>query len=628
MCFQNAKWIWSYDCSHPNSRVLFRQSFSVDEIPQSAALHIAADTKYYLYINGALAVFDGGLFRESTKGNGWYDCVELAPYLKKGENLLALMVWYFGNGGRNNSDSGRAGVIFECPALGLHSGSCTGALPDPSAYETETENPSYIYGGHNYAADGRLALANWEQPDYAGAVFPPAQELGAYPCAPWNLCLKRPIPLFAFSAVTELPFTQNENVYTVILPYAMQATPYLRIRASEGTVVDIRSDRYWVQGGPGYPDRYPSHRAEYICRAGEQEFEALDWQTAEKFIFTVHGEGEILSLGFRESCYPTKILPQKSTDPLIQTLLEKSARTLKLCMRENFMDCPDRERGQWIGDVSVQAAQVFYALDQNAVPLLRKAVLDTVRLRRGKDFVCNIPGICNIELPGHCLNAISEYGLIAIYYEHTKDVSVLAEALPACYDYLMQWNMLNGLPELRSGDWQWFDHWYNIDEKVLNTCWYYSALKFALEMAQALQDHRFDDELTKRKESIEAHFDEAFWNGRYYSSGSFVDDRACALAVISGLAGTDKYEALTLVLGTVYHATPYMEYYCLEALCQMNQKELCLRRMISRYYPLIVNENSTLWEDFWFLGTKNHAWSGGPLTIIHKYFPELLEKTL
>ena len=82
MCFQNAKWIWSGDCSHPNSRVLFRQSFSVDKVPQSAVLHIAADTKYYLYINGTLAVFDGGLFRESTKGNGWYDCVELAPYLK------------------------------------------------------------------------------------------------------------------------------------------------------------------------------------------------------------------------------------------------------------------------------------------------------------------------------------------------------------------------------------------------------------------------------------------------------------------------------------------------------------------------------------------------------------------
>ena len=40
---------------------------------------------------------------------------------------------------------------------------------------------------------------------------------------------------------------------------------------------------------------------------------------------------------------------------------------------------------------------------------------------------------------------------------------------------------------------------------------------------------------------------------------------------------------------------------------------------------LIVNENSTLWEDFFQLGTKNHAWSGAPLTIVSKYFPELIK---
>lgn len=40
---------------------------------------------------------------------------------------------------------------------------------------------------------------------------------------------------------------------------------------------------------------------------------------------------------------------------------------------------------------------------------------------------------------------------------------------------------------------------------------------------------------------------------------------------------------------------------------------------MSRYYPLIVNENSILWEDFYLLGTRNHAWSGGPLEIAFKY---------
>ena len=35
---------------------------------------------------------------------------------------------------------------------------------------------------------------------------------------------------------------------------------------------------------------------------------------------------------------------------------------------------------------------------------------------------------------------------------------------------------------------------------------------------------------------------------------------------------------------------------------------------------LIENENTTLWEDFNHLGTKNHAWSGGPAPILFKYF--------
>ena len=42
--------------------------------------------------------------------------------------------------------------------------------------------------------------------------------------------------------------------------------------------------------------------------------------------------------------------------------------------------------------------------------------------------------------------------------------------------------------------------------------------------------------------------------------------------------------------------------------------------MMSRYKPLIDSPNSTLWEDFFHLGTRNHAWSGGPATILLRYF--------
>jgi hypothetical protein len=47
--------------------------------------------------------------------------------------------------------------------------------------------------------------------------------------------------------------------------------------------------------------------------------------------------------------------------------------------------------------------------------------------------------------------------------------------------------------------------------------------------------------------------------------------------------------------------------------------------MMCRYQPLIESPNSTLWEDFFHLGTRNHAWSGGPATVLLRYFAGVRE---
>jgi alpha-L-rhamnosidase len=74
------------------------------------------------------------------------------------------------------------------------------------------------------------------------------------------------------------------------------------------------------------------------------------------------------------------------------------------------------------------------------------------------------------------------------------------------------------------------------------------------------------------------------------------------------------------ILVSVFNSTVYMENYVLIALCEMGYLKEAYRRMVSRYYNLAVNDNTTLWEDFFILGTKNHAWSGAPITIAFKYF--------
>jgi hypothetical protein len=66
-----------------------------------------------------------------------------------------------------------------------------------------------------------------------------------------------------------------------------------------------------------------------------------------------------------------------------------------------------------------------------------------------------------------------------------------------------------------------------------------------------------------------------------------------------------------------------MEKYVLEALCQMGETAFAMERMKKRYENMMSYEGYTTLFEGWGIGadgfgggTINHAWSGGPLTIL------------
>ncbi len=620
--FENSRWIWAENSEAPNTRVNFKKKIYLTDIPRKAVLNIGCETKYWLFVNGKLAIFDGGLFRESIPGCGYFDEVNISKYLKCGNNEIVWHVWYFGNGGRNNSFCEKGGLIYECKALNLYSSKNDFAEIDIGYYNTEILNPSYLYGGHNTAY-------NAEKKEFTLCPILSekklAFEIGKYGDKPWGELLKRPIPALFFTNRKAKNYQKIENLYYVKLPHAMQFSPYFIIEAKGGEKIDICSDRYEVNGGPGDNQNvYRGHRAEYICREGKQEFEMLDWIFGEQIIFSIPESVKVYNLGYRESGFNCKVKNKyNGQDPMAKKLFKKSIRTLLCCMRENYMDCPDRERGQWIGDVSVQATQVVNLLDENAKLLLRKSICDFINLRKGDILVGNVPGDNSGELPSQSLNAISELGMIATYYRATKEKEILQMVFEPAVRYLKLWSIdVDGLLEPRKGDWRWFDHLFNIDEEVLEHCWYYSALSFVRYMAQEIHCSDYDEFINNRMVLIRDNFEKRYWKGKYFSSGDFVDDRANAMAVLSGLCPKEKYKDIAYVLMSVFSSTTYMENYVLLALCEMGYKQEAYRRMMSRYQPLIENGNTTLWEDFFHLGTRNHAWSGGPAYLLIKYFNE------
>ena len=90
------KWIWKNGEHRENTWMCFVKKIRLEHAPQAAVAKIAVDAKYWLYITGALAVFEGGVKRGPTRNSTYYDEVELGDWLQAGENTIAVVVLFFG----------------------------------------------------------------------------------------------------------------------------------------------------------------------------------------------------------------------------------------------------------------------------------------------------------------------------------------------------------------------------------------------------------------------------------------------------------------------------------------------------------------------------------------------------
>ncbi|MBN2557660.1 MAG: hypothetical protein JXB33_02770 [Clostridia bacterium] len=622
-----ARWIRAFSSVGPDSWTIFEKEFLLECEPCSAIAFIAVDSRYFLCINGMATVRDGGLNRGPWPGAGYYDSVDIKGYLKEGLNKISILAWYWGNQGRNSLDSGMGGLLFQAEIDGLVvAGDSTWAAGrHPAFQKTGGPLPSYLYAGHNIGYDaGKCPVGMFAVPPES---FANAVEMGACPCGPWGELFQRPVPQWKDYGLKDYPDIETKKtpegtVVIARLPYAAQISPYFMVDSPGGLKLDVCTDRYMVRGGNGDENNvYRGHRLEYMTCGGPQEFEFPGWLFGESVIYEFPPELSVMKLMYRETGYDCGFEGDfKCGDPLLNRLAEKAARTLYTCMRDNFMDCPDRERGQWIGDVSSQVPQAFYILGRSSDMLAKKAIRDFIMWKSGDILRGNVPGAHCAELPSQSLNAVGMEGMIMSYYMHSGDMGVIEMSYDAVRAYLLMWEIdADGAVVNREGSWDWYDHGKNIDKPVILHAWYYSAVMAARSMAGILgrvNDMEFFLALEKRlKES----FRKLYWTGSCCSSGSICDDRANGMALLTGLAREDEHERILSVLRNVRNATPYMEGYIVEGMFRAGYGREAISRIRDRYGPLVMNRDSTLWEDFEILGTRNHAWSGGAAAALYRY---------
>jgi hypothetical protein len=629
-----AQWITaSQNQDKSNTWLCFRKDFNVVQIPDTAIALIAADTKYWLWINGRMVIFEGGLKRGPTPEDTYYDEVNIAEYLKPGENTVAVLTWYFGKNGFSHISSGKAGFLFQCitPLVNIVSDRSWIAAVHPAFENTVGPEPNFRLSESNIRFDARKDISDWQDPQttLTGLGFSNAQELGKPPVEPWNNLIRRPIPQWKDLGLKD--YNKIDIIYgcdfdTVVcdLPYNAQITPFFRIEAPEGLTIKICTDNFYVGNTANI-------RAEYVTTSGEQSYESRGWINGHKVFYIVPHGIEIRELKYRETGYNTEFAGSFScSDPFFNRLWEKARRTLYVTMRDNYMDCPDRERAQWIGDMVTESGETFYALDTKSSLLTRKCLYEFIgRQRPDKVLYAPVPaGNWKKELPSQSLTAIGYYGLWN-YYLYTGDLQTIRDLYENTLDYLKLWKLSeNGTVVFRAGDWTWGDWGDNIDIELMYNPLYYLALKGVKNMAEALA--RYDDATFCEEQMIllKNAFNEQFWTGKEYRSKDYdgrTDDRCQALAVVAGMVEKEKYPAILEIFKNEEHASPYMEKYIMEALFIMGFEEYALERTKRRFEPMANNHDySTLFEG-WDIRDKNsawtvnHAWSGGSLTVLSQY---------
>lgn len=635
-----ANWIWTESCAE-DSYVAFRKTFTLEQAVPTATAFISAADKYVLWVNGELVVLDGSLKRGPTPYDSYYDTVELTN-LKQGENTIALLVAFNGRSGdgsivpvlvdEEGDEYTQAGLIFELDAGGttICSDSSWKAARHTGYKNRVTAGADYpgysqssMLAERNVYFDARDDLGDFMAEGYNDSEWEdatPVSKAGDLPFGDLYSAMIQPIRFqdivdFSNSAsYVGTPLTQDTTL-VLDLPGNIQFTPYFELEAPAGKKLTFYTDTYTDK------QELPNFKDTYVTAEGTQRYENYPWRSGSKLIIEAEAGVTFTRLGYRASGFNGEQVGSfTSSDPGLDQLWQESLNTLAICMRDTYMDCPERERGPYMGDASNEIDAALYSYDQGGLDLTKKAILACVAWTRTDGAIpSRAPSVKPQEIPNQSLIFMTS---VYHYWLHSGDRETAEAYCNAFLNYLRLVEMENGLPVYRDGSWTWDDWGDRIDTQLLQTGIYYYALNVTKSLADDLGITEGTEFLAERMDSMREN-----WRAVYYTEEGFkspdskyVDDRANAMLALSGLAGEKDWPLITDVIMSTYQASPFIEKYVLEALCVMGRIDLALQRMRDRYAPMLKDEYDTLWETFdGETGTVNHGWTAAPLYILSKY---------
>lgn len=601
LAFPNqAAWIGS---DHPfdlqEAYLCFRRTWPLERRPGRGKLLISADSRYKLWVNGAVVA------RGPARGYPHAQCVDrldITASLREGTNTFAVQVYQPGFSHFAYVHRAAAGLL---AAL-----TCDGqpVLATDQRWRTRRD-PSFaplvprisIYGSGVEERDLRLD-DDWTDPSYDDSAWAAARIVAPVGGPPWTGLQPRALPLLL---EREAPMTLVETRRAPAPPEAqgeahltlrrgwLSAEPHAIPPDAEGWASPLLGEgetacwlfdlgrAYTCQGwaevqGAGGQEQLSVSYAEktragqlvlsdpqtycrvrmtdrFRLRPGPQRAEGFALRGGRYLLFQLTGPtGANLRLRFhnRVAEYPLEIsTPLTTSDPLLAKITTLCEETLRACLLDGFIDTPWREGAQWVGDALPQAL-IMAAMSDDTRPLRR--VIELAAQGASPDGV--LPGVIPGEVHAY---TVVDYNfmwieLLSLCRTLSGDEDFVTAMWPTLVTMLDRFNhdlnthgLLVGQPGRRLFlDWAPLSR--NEPSAVYNLH-YLLALREAARLAGDRGTPAEEECWQARADALHSVVRSAFWRrGRWYDdeAGTTFSQLATALALLSGATLPDEEPAL------------------------------------------------------------------------------------
>lgn len=648
----------------------FRKNINVDEKPERFIIHVSADNRYKLFVNGELVSLG------PARGDIYfwnYETLDLAPFLKSGENNISALVWNEGELRPEAQMSIRTAFILQGNTEKeeiLNTNNSWKCMQD-MGYSAA---PSIFCASTGEMVDMRKSIMDWNAPTLDDSKWPNARILtralvkGEWDGAGWMLVpstlpqmelkydrIKSLRKIEGMTAPADFPETKTtvtipaHTKVTMLLDQTYLTNAYLTLTFDKGENAQIgikyaetlmdeftgfgarKSNRNKVDGKIFYG------RRDSLISNGQmgQNYTTLYWRTFRYIQLSVQTEDEPLTITDIYGTFTGYPFQQEAVfnteNDEINKMLDIGWRTARLCAMDTYWDCPFYEQLQYIGDTRIQAMITYYNSSDDRLARNALTLMDHSRLAEG---------VTLSRYPSKGTQVISTFslwyiGMLHDYWMYRPDAEFVKEKLAgtrAILDFFSKYQQEDGslkdTPYWNFVDWANGDGWMIgispkgpdgssaiIDMQLLCAYQWAATLESKLGMAAYA-------ELYKQKAD---HLKETIRNKYWDSSRNLFSDtkekkhfsqHANALAILTGLIEKDNVKPICNSLLTdesLTQCTLYFSYYLYQALVKGGMGDYYMDWL--DVWRNAMEEGLTTWPEtsnLEYTRSECHAWSSSP----------------